>query len=188
MKRVPHIVLSSVLVLSTIVLSAGKLPSAYAQTPESGGEPYSPGTSLVLSLAGTGAGVGLMALAFETENEGLLWSGVAVGVIGPSAGHFYTRDFTRAFVHSTVRGVGSLMVVWGLASALADDTSSNNGDSALLVLGGLGLYAGSTIYSIWDAPSSAIRANQRYQVMVAPAPVIGPNRSVGMGLTLGASF
>lgn len=180
-----HLLLSFVLVLSTIVLSTSRVSSAHAQTSESSGEPFSGGTSLVLSGAGTGVGLGLIALAFQTESDGLLWSGVAVSVLGPNAGHFYTRDFKRVLLHSALRGVGGFMVIWGAASAFTDSSSSNNG---LLVLGGLGLYVGSTIYSIWDAPSSAIRANERHQMMVTPAPVIGPDRSVGMGLMLGASF
>lgn len=215
MKRVSNTVVFSVIAVIAFAWCAGDMPSAYAQAPwyvpapanagapaspepvaprsdtprvdDSG--PYSPGTAFTLSLLGTATGYGLLTLAANRESEGLAWAGIAGVMIGPSMGHIYTGESNRAIGHTALRGLGGALMVAGLAFGLDDSGNGPPANPYVLMTGGFVLHTVMTVYSMADAPRSARRVNRRLQQLeIAPTPIIGPDHSTGVGLTLGGNF
>jgi hypothetical protein len=63
--------------------------------------------------------------------------------------------------------------------------------AAALMIGGAVVSSASTIYSIYDAPGAARRANARMrarQLTLTPAPVAGPQGTSGLGMHLTGRF
>ena len=60
---------------------------------------------------------------------------------------------------------------------------------AMVLACGAVLGIGSTVYSIIDSPAAAERHNEsRRRFVLTPAPVVGPDRSTGYGVSLAAEF
>jgi hypothetical protein len=157
-------------------------------------EEVSPAAAFGLSLAGTAVGWGGLLVAAEVDSQALGWVAVGGILVGPSLGHFYAGEVGRGLGHTGIRlGAGAIFVV-GAAITVSDCLFTEEGEcdgssGPLVMLGGAALGAGSTIYSIVDAPRAATRANQmRRRLVITPAPVVGPERSTGLGLLVGSSF
>jgi hypothetical protein len=159
----------------------------------------SPATALQLSLLGTGAGFGMMVAGARWELSGLSLAGFAATLIGPSAGHFYAGEAGRGLVHTGLRAGAVATVVagatWGFFDCLdlyGEDTCEFSPGATALIIGGVVLGAGSTIYSLYDAPRAARRHNARARrLMLVPAPMTVQSSgagSAGFGLHLGGSF
>ncbi|MBX7152314.1 hypothetical protein K1X84_11770 [bacterium] len=85
------------------------------------------------------------------------------GLIGPSVGNFYAKDYARGGIGMGLRAAGTLMVFGHIAASMRyanddDATGGAPGDGMALV--GLGLVAGSTIWNIFSARNSAETYNQ----------------------------
>lgn len=156
----------------------------------------SPGLALGLSLLGTTAGYATLFAAADSESDGLWLLGFGGIVVGPSLGHFYAGELGRGVNHSLVR-VGAAGVIF--AGALVtfadcwggDEEDSCSGAGPAIMVGGAVLGIGSSLYSIVDSPAAARRHNEarrKHRLVVAPAPVVGPDRSTGYGVALGAQF
>jgi hypothetical protein len=153
----------------------------------------SPGVALGLSLLGTAGGYAAIAAGSENGNEGLVWLGLGGILVGPSLGHFYAGESGRAIGHSLIRlgAVGTMFA--GAVITFADCWDDEDGDCGsvgpVIIVGGAVLGVGSTVYSIADAPAAARRHNQeRRRFLLTPAPLVGPGRSTGYGVALGATF
>lgn len=194
--------LAAVLVTAAAVLAAplaaGAQPGMTAPVPAPAPAPVddsgdkSPGVALGLSLLGTAAGYATFVAAIDSEQEGLVWLGLGGMVVGPSLGHFYAGESGRALGHSLIR-VGALGTMFTGAVVMVVDCWDEEDDCGaagpVLIVGGALLGVGSTLYSIVDAPAAANRHNQeRRRLVLTPAPVIGPDRSTGYGVALGAAF
>jgi hypothetical protein len=157
-------------------------------------EGKSPVTALSLSMLGTAAGVGMMAVGSGTDSGGLGLLGVATIVVGPSLGHFYAGETERGLALTGVRaGGGGVMVAgafWLLLECFPFLTECEGGAGPAIVMStGLAVVAGSALYSIYDAPRAARRQNARARRLVlTPAPVVGPDHSSGFGLHLSGRF
>lgn len=169
-------------------------PQPVAAMPEIQHEPerVSPGAALGLSVLGTLVGYGSLAGAVASRKRSLYVVGVLGILVGPSAGHFYTRESRRAWNATGVRGLGLLtMALGGVISvgACTEDPSCESSGPTIF-WGGAILTVGATIYSIIDSRFSAHRVNRvnRSNLTIAPAPMVGPDRSTGMGMTLSGSF
>ncbi len=138
------------------------------------------------------------AVGIDGNNPLLTSVGFAGLLVGPSLGHFYTADWGRELILGIGgRIVGIGLFVKGLSESftcLGDEgdeecDNSNNG-AAWALLGGVGIYVASTLYSIVDASLSAQRFNRRSRrrLTLMPGPVVGPDRSTGLGLTLQMRF
>ena len=151
----------------------------------------SPGVALTLSLLGTAVGYGALIGGLD-NSQNLMLVGYAGIVAGPSIGHFYTGEYGRGLLTTGVRGLGFLAMGLGASLTLRDcwddEPCANNGP-AIFWAGAL-TTIGTTIYSIVDSRRSARRVNERNRRKLAltPAPVVGPDRSMGMGMTLSGSF
>lgn len=163
----------------------------------------SPATALQLSLLGTGAGFGMMVAGARWDSSGLSLAGFAVTLIGPSAGHFYAGEAGRGLAHTGLRAgaVGAILAgaTWGFFDCFdlyGEDTCEFSPGATALIVGGVVLGAGSTIYSLYDAPRAARRHNARERrLFLVPAPMAVQSSGqssgagdTGFGLHLGGSF
>jgi cysteine-rich repeat protein len=102
--------------------------------------------------------------------------GIPLLVVGPSAGHIYAKENKKAIIASTVRltaGVASIAAFF----AVFDGAGSVEGIEQLyvaLVPIGVGVFLGSTIHSIADAPRAAKRANAKAAGVSLKKPISQP--------------
>lgn len=180
------------------LLLAATASTAHAQPAVADDDPEkSAALALGLSLLGTGAGVAALFAASDVDDGEVLGvAGLAALVVGPSLGHFYAGEPDRGVRHAAVR-LGALATM-GAGFALVFSSPCAFGSEnecpetreelgvGIIVAGAL-LGAGSAVYSIVDAPLAARRTN-RASLIVTPAPIMGPDRSTGLGLTLATPF
>ena len=196
---------TALIAATTVVLSTSVSVTAHAQNnvdapslvqlppaADHDREPVSPRVALTLSLLGTAVGYGSFIAGLEYDNNGLAFLGIAGIVIGPSIGHIYTGDVRRELVTTSVRGLGVLVTGVGAVMSFSDcllQSTCNSPGPALSLAGAL-VTVGGTIYSIVDSRRSARRANERNERWFAltPAPMLGPDRSMGMGMVASGSF
>lgn len=151
-------------------------------------EPNSPQVALAWSLLSTGIGYAALYGAGEYDNGALAFVAVAGTLVGPSAGDIYAGDGSRALVHTGIRGGALLLTAVGAVQTfddcfLAED--SCNSDGEVLMVGGLALFVGSSIYSIATAPRTAREQNEKARrLMVAPTPIPNGTGQYGLGLSL----
>lgn len=174
--------------------SGGEGPAAMDFV-QSGGrdtpELVKPGAAVALSLIGTAVGYGSLLLSMDQMSDGLLRLGLLGVTFGPSLGHMYTRHYGRAGLAAGVRGAGLVSMGLGLMSSLCFNDFCEPAPAAKwLFWGGAAATLGATLYSVIDSGPSARRVNERRlrNVNVTAAPVLGPARSVGMGVALSGSF
>lgn len=147
--------------------------------------PYSPGLALTAPIVATAVSVGLTSFAASEDSDTAAVVGLIGLAVGPSVGHIYTRDWTGALVGTGLRTGGALTMLWGVAMSI--NTDSDKG-VPLMIAGGAAAIGG-TLYSIVDAPYSAMRANEKqHSLRIVPAPVQGPLQTTGWGANLGMTF
>jgi hypothetical protein len=208
-RRVPLHASRGIPVAIALLLALPGMARAEAPAPLPAAEPHpapiqsekSPGMALGLSLVGTGVGVGLLAAA-DDDQEGLSNVGALLVFVGPNLGHFYAGETSRGLGHIGLRAAaGGAMVVgavwtffeactWGFFGEESHCDSPPPGAAALLI-GGAVVSSASAIYSIYDAPRAAQRANARAkarQLMLTPAPVSGPDGTNSLGLHMTGRF
>jgi hypothetical protein len=150
----------------------------------------SPGLAFGLASLGVVGGLALFGLADRADDAGeeddaraLAYTGVAVAVIVPSAGHAYAGEWVKAGVTTAVRAGGFGLMVAGLAQIAAETSGKNGG---LYLVSGSILYFGTTLYALIDAPFAAKRANRR-NVVVAPTAMSSAG-GMSPGVALVGSF
>ncbi len=172
--------------ISTIVVVcflAAPLSAAPAETVE----PYlsqtmeipyrSPSFALTLSLAGS---IGLIGAGMAMDNSSSLESSggmalIALGaIVGPSAGHLYTGQTSRALWFSLGRAAalsGGFLGAMVVGGGHGDETGET-GAIVLAIAGGV-TWLGLSLWDIVDAPRSAQRFNEKAHAF-ALAPMVLP--------------
>jgi hypothetical protein len=157
----------------------------------------SPATALQLSVLSTAAGFGMMAAGSRWDNGAFALTGFAITLVGPNLGHFYAGETGRGLgqIGLRVGAVGAMIAgaFWGFAECFAlfgeERCETPPIGPSALIIGGVVLGTGSTLYSLYDAPRAARRHNARMQrLMLTPAPMAGPDHSSGVGLHLSGRF
>ena len=156
-------------------------------------------------LSGTAAGVsGAVALAgFLTVPEGeafnrpVLYTGMGMLFVMPSAGEFYSGQYLTWGMG--VRAVATGLAYWTLQKevepVICDEVGANKDlnckqfkENAYPLLGVAAIaFIGGVFYDVLDAPDAADRFNARHGFVVTPAPLQGPT-GMAPGLTLTGSF
>jgi hypothetical protein len=166
-------------------------PTRYGAEPEPEpvpipGEPKSPKAALALSLGATAAGVALIVTDASDLTTG---AGVALALIGPHTGYFYSGLWGRSLRVAGVQAAGVLAVSYGVGLAVGDglsvpSTGSDNSMlSGVLVVAGSAAVVGSSVFAIFDSYESTKLTNER-RVELSPAAIIGPQRSTGFGVAV----
>lgn len=152
-------------------------------------EEYSPVVATALSVGGL---LGSSALLALSEDSFALWTAGAAGLlVTPSLGHVYTGDWLRAGVTTGLRAGGAYLIIGAAFAGLPLNDSEPDDKTVPAVMSATGLvaFAAGTIYSIWDAPASARRANaKRRRVALVPMPIQTPGKKLGMGAQLSFTF
>ncbi len=192
MKLSAHLVAAALLVLPAVARAQPGMTE-----PVEDEEEKSPGIAVGLSLAGTAAGYGALIAAGNTDSSGLAIVGLTGIVVGPSLGQIYAGETGRAVGHSLLRlGAGSIMVYGAMLTVFdcwGDEEGGECDGSAgpALMIGGALVGIGSSVYSIVDSAHAADRHNaarKQRRFVLTPAPLVGPGRSTGYGVQLGAAF
>jgi hypothetical protein len=159
-------------------------------------EPKSPVVAFGFPIAVTAFSVGM----FASRDDSIAATGALLFVAGPSAGHVYTGESRKALLHIGVRTVAAAVSTAGILGLFfdedcnlleRDDTCDLRSVPGLLMIGGVVVGTASAAYSIIDAPYAAHRYNRKAsarQILITPAPMVGPDHSAGLGLQLGGRF
>ena len=149
---------------------------------------YSTTMATALPLITTVTSTGTLLMAAQFESGGLAVVGFTGVLIGPSVGHIYTGNWKAPLKGVGLRLLGVGLLAYGAAGALSDEDGSSDNTIPLYIAGGL-IIGVSTVLDILDAPASAERANrEQSSLSFHPAPILGPDKSVGWGAALQASF
>ena len=191
---VPALTVAISLTRAALAQAPGTAPPTPARPAVEPADDKSPGVAMGLALGGTALPIAAFFAAGDGDDGALVLVGLGALIIGPSMGHFYAGETQTGLVHAGVRA-GSMGLMLAGAIALLDEcgwegeSECNETPGTMMLVGGGILLVGSTIYSIIDAPLAAHRHNRRAaRFSLMPAPVSGPDRSVGLGLHLGATF
>lgn len=154
----------------------------------------SPAAALSLSLLGTVGSWGLVFAVADMEESGeaLGVVGLTGIVVGPSFGQFYAGEWRSGWRQAGVRAlaVGGLFVgaLWTVSDCFWEEGDCDS-PGVPVMIGSAAVGVAATIYSIVDAPFAAERANKkRRQVIITPAPMLGPQRTTGYGMVLSKNF
>ena len=169
--------------LTVLVLLCLASP-AFAQSAEPIQE-KSESVAIALSV-GTTLG-GLMALGVADDSETMGWVGVGALYFGPSTGQWYAGK--AGGLGLVLRAGAAVSMVYGFSQMLEseydcefDDDCTGAAEEAkaagqrgtLFMLGGAGLWIGSTIYDVVLARRAAASWNQRHAIRVTPTFHHGP--------------
>ena len=162
----------------------------------------SPAKALAYSLIPTAAGVGIMLGAGE-HDVGVI-GGLAGFLVfaGPNFGHIYAGDTATATKQIGIRAAASGAMLAGAVWTLVESCrlgffgepsgcDAPPTGAAALMIGGAVVSGASTLYSIYDAPRAARRANSRMRarhLTIAPLPLVGPQGKSGLGMHLTGRF
>ncbi|HWN67390.1 MAG TPA: hypothetical protein VNM90_07095 [Haliangium sp.] len=114
---------------------------------------------------------------------------VTIEIFLPGYGSIYGDHWQGAVIHWGVGLVGFVALTWGVAKVEFDDSSDSPLPKAA-ILAGIGLYAGSRIYGLFDAYHSTARYNRRLaqrlglnpRMVLAPVPLqINGQTALGLG-------
>ncbi len=204
-------VIAAAVLLSATTASAQPAMTApmappYEQTRMPVPEVKSESTATLLAIGTTLGGFALAAAGAEHEHGGVVLGGMAMMLIGPSAGHFYAGENGHGIKMTLLRTGAALVLGAGLISnfsAACDVAADENGNGGscgptredretgrrMVWLGGATLVA-ATLYDLWDAHNAAHRANVREarRWSIAPSIMAGASGANVPGLTLGGQF
>ncbi len=132
----------------------------------------------------------------EPFHKPLLYTGLGMLLVGPSAGEFYAGQYLT--IGMGVRAVGTGLAVWTLQTqtkvVTCDDASNSEQkctgfvENAAPLLGIAAIiFIGGVWYDVLDAPDSADRYNKRHGFTATPTAMMGPQGLVP-GVALGGSF
>jgi hypothetical protein len=122
----------------------------------------------------------------DSLSGGLILVGGVIGLLGPSAGHWYAGKTFTGGMGLRVLGLATSMVgAFMLIDCSFDEDSRCNGNApVLLMLGGAASYVIGTIWDVATADDAARAWNARHaDVLVTPTAMPG-----GAGLALTGSF
>ena len=194
---------AAVLLASTAASAQPAMTAPVEPTQASGAEVKSESTATALAIGMTLGGLALASAGVEHEDGTVVFGGIALMMIGPSAGHFYAGETGHGVKMTLLRTGGLLVLGAGLIETLtvADCAVTVGGSSScgshdnhssgekLMWLGGATL-VGATLYDLWDAHNAVHRANAKAARAwtVAPSIMAGASGTRIPALTLGGSF
>lgn len=129
-------------------------------------------------------------------NEPLLYTGLGLLLVGPSAGEFYAGQYLT--IGMGVRAAATGLAVWTLRTqtkiVTCDDSTAINQEctgfveNAAPLLGVAAIiFIGGVWYDVLDAPDAADRYNKKHGFTATPTALVGPQGLVP-GVALSGSF
>lgn len=201
--RTAVIAAATVLLAATVASAQPAMTSPMDPFPAPVVEAKSGSTATVLAVGTTLGGLAVMYAGAEQGDGAVVLGGMAMMMIGPSAGHFYAGETGHGVRMSLLRtgglavlGAGLVVAASATSCAAADVEASrcSTDDShargvAMIWIGGATL-VGATLYDLWDARNAAHRANEQAvrSWTVAPSIMAGASGSTIPAVTVGGSF
>lgn len=186
----------SLAVLIVVALSTPALAQAPGETvplssPATPAEDKSPDTAVLLSVGVTGAGL-LTTISGAKSSGTLALVGIGAMYFGPSVGRWYAGS--DGIGSLGLRAVGGASALLGVALLIGSgecegvDCPNHDALYGTMFFGGLGLWAGTSIYDIVMAGRDANRWNrERYALQLRPTTVSMAGHH-GVGLALAGHF
>ena len=173
----------------TMVAMVG--PLAHAQTPDVLPEP-APDKSVELAT-GLTVGLPLVGLAVTyagasgdlPTNPGLAVLGLAIMLVGPSAGHQYTGHVGT--VGLATRGLAFATMYVGLSGYLSDESPHDRKVGKVVLGAGMAAFVGSIVYDVITARPEVGEWNRDHAITIAPTAIATPTGS-SFGLGIGGRF
>lgn len=109
----------------------------------------------------------------------------AGSIVGPSFGHFYTRNYTQALIGIGIRTGGAVLFTRGFNESFTpfSDEESSNGEMQMAV--GATILAGSALFDIVTAWGAAQDYNESLTSNVRVTPAANPHTGqTGLTLTI----
>lgn len=186
----------SLAVLIVVALSTPALAQAPGQTipqplssPATPAEEKGPDTAVLLSVGVTGAGL-LTIIAGSKDHSGTAaLVGIGAMYFGPSVGRWYAGS--DGIGSLGLRAVGGASALLGLAMIIGSEDCEGNCHEAVaasMFFGGLGLWAGTSIYDIVMAGSDAHRWNREHASLQLRPTTVSMAGHHGVGLALAGHF
>jgi hypothetical protein len=186
----------------TVAKACDCVASAEEQMPEPP-QVKSPGLALGLSIGAPLVGYGMIAAAILPSGHVQDWQkvalvgGIGLGLLGPSAGHFYTGHYLRAALFDAGRVTLFALAFAAIAEGMKHEDSSEStydrgavsrADTEAIVCG-IGVLA-LTVWENIDSHFAAKQVNRAAQRSVAVSPLVAPGRDGGAlaGLSLAGRF
>jgi len=178
--------MSKLLVAGMVVWTLA-FPVRFASADTAAPELKSRSAATLLSLGGTLAPIGMIALGERSGNDALVAAGLVSALLAPSAGEIYAGELLT--VGMGIRAVGIGALIGGYEVFMNCNWSCSREDSnlliALLTTSIVGYGAGA-VYDIVTAQAAVERHNQRIQLQIAP--MVSTPSGPAAGLSLGGSF
>ena len=159
-------------------------------------------TAKLLSGLGAGVSTALVLSAFliqdphDPYNKPLLYSGLGVSLVGPSAGEYYAGQYLT--IGEGVRAAAVALALVGVTrtehvSCLAgvDDNSCTSIEGKGVAFLGVAAiaYIGGMFYDVYDAPDAVDRYNYKLRMQLVPGPMPSSfGGAPGAGVWLRGSF
>lgn len=194
---------ATLLLASTVAAAQPAMTAPMEPLPAPALETKSGSTATVLAIGTTLGGLALASAGAEHGDGTVVLGGIALMMIGPSAGHFYAGETGHGVKMSLLRTGGLVLLGVGLltsstvaycASAEGETGNCSTGDShatgeKMMWIGGATI-VGATLYDLWDARDAAHRANEKAvrSWTVAPSIMAGATGNTIPALTVGGSF
>jgi hypothetical protein len=136
------------------------------------------GAALMISIGATAASWAMLLGGASAHSETAAGLGMIGTFLAPSAGHWYSGAvLTRGM---GIRAIGAATTFLGVATAIGCDDGCNDDKAALLLIGGLLVYAAGTLDDIITAPLW-VREHNRSLESLALAPMVA-RQSAGIAL------
>jgi hypothetical protein len=194
---------ATLLLASTVASAQPAMTAPMEPLPAPAIEMKSGSTAAVLAVGTTLGGLAVMYAGAEQRDGAVVLGGMAMMMIGPSAGHFYAGETGHGVKMSLLRTGGLVLLGVGLVTSssvtycAATDVEagscstrdSHTRGELMMWIGGATI-VGATLYDLWDARNAAHRANEKAvrSWTVAPSIMAGATGSTIPALTVGGSF
>lgn len=199
------VIAAAILLLASTIASAQPAMTAPMEPPlVSATETKSESTATALAIGTTLGGLALASAGAKHSAGTVVLGGIALMMIGPSAGHFYAGESGHGAKMSLLRTGGLLLLGVGLlasstvtyCAAPPEGETSNCGTRDSHAIGEMMMWTGgativgATLYDLWDAHNAAHRTNKKAarSWAVAPSIMAGASGSAIPALTVGGSF
>jgi len=170
-----------------VVLLVANFSWAYGNPMQSSSfKEKSPDTAKVLSSAGASLSLLLTFVSMFSSSGALfiLWWGALV--IGPSPGYFYGGLAERGIIGMGIRGGGLAIIITGIMNSPLVDVEEGQG--GLLIIGGLAIAIGSTIYDLVKVRGAVEKHNLKVrEKMLKISPTYIP-QAKAFGITIQVRF
>ncbi len=124
-----------------------------------------PESATTVALGGALVPIAMTLVGLDRDNETLIVSGLAAGIVTPAVGHFYGGKYLTYGMAARAAGLALMVEGWQrFHFVFCDDSCGSQTSARVMLLGGLASYLGGTIYDVATTSRSVREHNRRVTV------------------------